>query len=54
MIALTKIADDAIEIEYPFKCCQLIIRKQEHVNLIEVKNIDMNTKRCEGGFGSTN
>jgi deoxyuridine 5'-triphosphate nucleotidohydrolase len=54
MIALTKIADDAIDIEFPFKCCQLIIRKQLHINMIEVKNIDMNTKRNEGGFGSTN
>jgi deoxyuridine 5'-triphosphate nucleotidohydrolase len=53
MIALTKIADDAIEIEYPFKCCQLIIRKQLHINMIEVHNMDMNTKRNDGGFGST-
>jgi deoxyuridine 5'-triphosphate nucleotidohydrolase len=54
MIALTKIADDAIEIEYPFKCCQLIIRKQVHINMIEVKDMNMDTKRNEGGFGSTN
>jgi deoxyuridine 5'-triphosphate nucleotidohydrolase len=52
MIALTKIADDAIEITYPFKCCQLIIKKQVYVHLEEVKDLD-NTKRSEGGFGST-
>ena len=54
LIALTKIADDAIEIEYPFKCCQMIVRKQVYVNLSEVKYIQMDTKRNEGGFGSTN
>ena len=54
MIALTKIADDAIDITYPFKCCQLIIKKQVYVNMEEVtdKSLD-NTKRNEGGFGST-
>lgn len=52
MIALTKIATDAIEIEYPFKCCQLIIKKQDYVCLEQVCSID-DTKRKEGGFGST-
>lgn len=52
MIALTKIADDAIEIQYPYRCCQLIIKKQIDVNLEEVANIDT-TKRNNGGFGST-
>ncbi len=53
MIALTKIADDAIEIEYPFRCCQLIIKKQDYVNLEEVDSGLSETKRNEGGFGST-
>jgi len=52
LIALTKIADDAIEITYPYKCCQLIIKKQIYVNLEEVENLDI-TKRNNGGFGST-
>jgi len=52
MIALTKIADDAIEIQYPYRCCQLIIKKQIDVNLEEVAYIDT-TKRNNGGFGST-
>lgn len=53
-IALTKIADDAIEIEYPFKCCQLIFKNQVYVNMIEVENGNTDTtKRQEGGFGST-
>lgn len=54
MIALTKICDDAPEIELPFKCCQLIIRKQISADLYEVKSSDLTeTERNEGGFGST-
>jgi deoxyuridine 5'-triphosphate nucleotidohydrolase len=54
MIALTKICDYASEIELPFKCCQLLIRKQISANLIEVKSDDLTeTERNEGGFGST-
>lgn len=54
MIALTKICDDAPEIEFPFKCCQLLIRKQISANLYEIKNDDLTTtERNEGGFGST-
>jgi dUTP pyrophosphatase len=54
MIALTKICDYTPEIELPFKCCQLIIRKQISANLVEVKSDDFTeTERNEGGFGST-
>jgi len=54
MIALTKITDDAIEIELPFKCCQLIFKKQFFINLEEVKDKKLDeTKRNTGGFGST-
>lgn len=53
-IALTKIADDAIEIEYPFKCCQLIFKQQLYVNMKEIPNDNFETtKRDTGGFGST-
>ncbi len=54
MVALTKICDEAPEIELPFKCCQLIIRKQISGNLIEVVDDNLtSTSRNEGGFGST-
>jgi len=54
LIALTKIADDAIEIEYPFKCCQLIFKKQVHINMKEIPNNNLeSTKRNDGGFGSS-
>jgi deoxyuridine 5'-triphosphate nucleotidohydrolase len=52
MIALTKVCDDAKEIEYPFRCCQMIMRKYVNTYLEEVGNVDK-TKRDEGGFGST-
>jgi dUTP pyrophosphatase len=54
MIALTKIADDAPEIQLPFKCCQLIIRKQILTNLYEITEDTLtSTLRNDGGFGST-
>ena len=52
MVALTKVCDDAKEIEYPFRCCQMIMRKFVNTYLEEVGNVDR-TKRDEGGFGST-
>lgn len=54
MIALTKIADDAPDIVFPFKCCQLLIRKQISANLYEIENDNLTkTIRNDGGFGST-
>lgn len=52
MIALTKVCDDAKDIEYPFRCCQMIMRKYVNTYLEEVGNVEK-TKRNEGGFGST-
>ena len=55
MIALTKIADDAIDIELPFKCCQLIVRKQVFSDLYEITDDTLSsTVRNDGAFGSTN
>jgi deoxyuridine 5'-triphosphate nucleotidohydrolase len=54
MIALTKIADDAPDIELPFKCCQLIVRKQIYADLYEITDDNLSsTLRNDGGFGST-
>lgn len=53
-IALTKIADDAIDIEYPFKCCQLITRKQVFGVFKEITDNSSESLRGAGGFGSTN
>ena len=52
-IVLTKMNPDAADIELPFRGFQLIIRKQYHVKMREVKEIE-ETERGSGGFGSTN
>ena len=51
-IALTKIAPEAEDIEYPFRCCQLIVRKQLGMIIKETDNLE-ETMRNDGGFGST-
>jgi dUTP pyrophosphatase len=51
-IALTKIAPEAEDIEYPFRCCQLIVRKQVGMIIKETDNLE-ETMRNDGGFGST-
>lgn len=57
-ISLTKTSEDSIDItkEFPFKCCQLILRKQYYMNLVteEDENKFQMTGRNDGGFGSTN
>lgn len=53
-VALTKIAPEVEPIEFPFKCCQLILRKQYFMNIhTQTEQLDM-THREDGGFGSTN
>lgn len=53
-VALTKVDPDAPEIEFPFRCCQLIFKEQKHVNIVETTEQLENTGRGDGGFGSTN
>jgi deoxyuridine 5'-triphosphate nucleotidohydrolase len=53
MVSLTKIDSESPDIELPFKCCQLIIRKQYYANMIEVGYSFDETDRNEGGYGST-
>lgn len=55
-IALTKICQESPDLEYPFKCCQLVLRKQYFMNMIE-ENTEEDftmTDRNHGGYGSTN
>lgn len=54
-IALTKVSEDAIDIQFPFRCCQLIFRKQEFVDLLdEIEDYRFHqSTRDMGGFGST-
>ena len=50
-IILIRINKDSPEIELPFCKCQLVTRKIEYLNIIEVKEFDEKTNR---GFGSIN
>lgn len=55
MIALTKVDENAPDIELPYRGFQLIIRRQYHARMMEI-DIDklQSSKRGDGGFGSTN
>lgn len=53
-VALAKIDPEAADIELPFRCCQLIFRKQVNVDIVERTQPLDATQRNEGGFGSTN
>lgn len=52
-VALVKVDPDALPIEFPFKCCQLIFRKQNYVELVESSTDFNGTARGSGGFGSS-
>ena len=51
-IALTR-GKWAKDIEYPFRCCQLIVRKQYWASILEIDSPLDSTARQSGGFGST-
>jgi dUTPase len=53
-IALTKIDDSVKDLELPYKCCQMILKKQVYSIIEESKNDFSITDRNNGGFGSTN
>jgi deoxyuridine 5'-triphosphate nucleotidohydrolase len=52
-IALSKIDDACETIQLPFRCCQMILKKQIYCRLTESKKDFDATDRNEGGFGST-
>jgi len=52
-VALTKVSPSSPDIEFPFKCCQLILRKQEFMNPVWSTKPFNETCRNDGGFGST-
>lgn len=53
-VALTKIDDEMPDLTLPFKCCQLLIKKQIYANFIETNKLLEDSNRNIGGFGSTN
>jgi len=52
LIALVRVSPNAPALELPAKCCQLVLRKLEHADILEVGDLD-ETDRGSGGFGST-
>lgn len=53
LIALAKIDETTPILSLPFRCCQLIFRKQHFLRIEEI-DIDLaDTSRGSGGFGST-
>jgi len=52
LVALTKVDEESPSIQFPFRCCQLIVRKQVFPIMKEVDDITI-SKRGEGGFGSS-
>lgn len=54
LVALTRVSDDAPELVFPFRCCQLIFRRQEFIDLVETLSHALEeTTREDGGFGSS-
>lgn len=53
-ISLTKTDPEAPEIVFPFKCCQIILRRQYFMNIVVQTEGLSDTSRGDGGFGSTN
>lgn len=53
LVALRKIDSDAAEIREGDRICQILLRRTEPYNLIQVDELN-STARGSGGFGSTN
>lgn len=52
-VALAKVDPSAPDISFPFRCCQIILKRQEHAHVEEVFSELSETDRGAGGFGST-
>jgi deoxyuridine 5'-triphosphate nucleotidohydrolase len=52
-IALTKVSSEVPELSFPFRCGQLIFKRQVFVNLVETKEELESSTRGDGGYGST-
>jgi deoxyuridine 5'-triphosphate nucleotidohydrolase len=53
-IALTKIDESSKDLELPFKCCQMILKKQYYSTIKQTFDDLIITDRNVGGYGSTN
>jgi dUTP pyrophosphatase len=51
-IAMIKVDDDLEDIKLPFTRCQLVLRKAEYMEMVQVESVEK-TVRGDGGFGSS-
>lgn len=51
-VPLIKVDSEAPDLVFPYKCCQLIMRKQVFPEMVETDSLEV-SKRQEGGFGSS-
>lgn len=52
LVALTKIDDSMPDITFPFRCCQLIMKRQVFPEMVEASLLEK-SRRDDGGFGSS-
>jgi deoxyuridine 5'-triphosphate nucleotidohydrolase len=52
-VALRKVNKDCENLVLPWKCCQIIVKKQVYAKLKLTQDTLSNTNRASGGFGST-
>lgn len=53
LVAMTNLNKDRVELEYNRKIAQIVFNKKTDVDLKKVNEINKETDRGEGGFGST-
>lgn len=53
LVAMTNLNKDKVELEYNRKIAQIVFNKKTDVDLEKVNEINKETDRGEGGFGST-
>lgn len=53
LVALARVDPGAAPVELPFRCCQLVFRRQEHVRFRVDDSRGDETARGTGGFGSS-
>lgn len=52
-VALIKVNNDCEDLTLPWKCCQIIVKKQVYARLKLTEEVLTETTRASGGFGST-
>jgi dUTP pyrophosphatase len=53
LISLTKVSSKAVPVEFPFKCAQIIFKRQEFVVMKQITDLPNRTSRGDKGHGSS-